>query len=222
MFTTQTASSWRPDQNVCKLSRVLDTRQPLTDTIRGSLNFQPSLAVAALLLAACAPHAINREVSTPLDMQSRSFASFRDPEGITAIPTVSLKDPIVRAHTKYPSELESRQISGAAVVAFVIDTTGSVEPGTVTFLNGPRHEFAAAVCDGLPKSRYPPFVIEGRKRRVLIVQMHAFLSQQYPDPSVVPDALSLRSRIEEEFAVTPIVTVIDRLKELPHCEVRQR
>ena len=184
------------------------------------MNFQPSLAVAALLLAACASHAVNRKVSTPGDMESRSFASFSDPEGITAIPLASLKAPIVRARVKYPSELESRQIAGAAVVAFVIDTTGSVEPGTVTFLNGPRPEFAAAVCDGLPKFRYPPFVVEGRKRRVLIVQINGFLSQQYPDPSVVADASSLRSRIEQEFAVTPIVAVVARLKELPHCEAR--
>lgn len=153
-------------------------------------------------------------------MQSRTITSFSDPEGITAVPTVSLKDPIVRARIKYPSELESRQIAGTAVVAFVIDTTGRVEPGTVTFLNGPRHEFADAVCDSVPKFRYPPFVVEGRKRRVLIVQMHAFLSQQYPDASIVPDALSLRSRFEQEFAVTPIVTVVDRLKELPHCGAR--
>jgi len=27
VFTTQTASSWRPDQNICKLLRELDTRR---------------------------------------------------------------------------------------------------------------------------------------------------------------------------------------------------
>jgi hypothetical protein len=153
----------------------------------------------------------------PANVQSRSIARFRDPEEITAVPTASLKTPIFRPQIKYPSELESMQLAGAAIVAFVVDTTGAVEPGTVTFLNGPRAEFAAAVCMSLPKYRYAPVLVEGRKRRVLTVQIQAFLSHQFPDRSIVADASSLRSRLEEEFLTAPIVAVVDRLGELPHC-----
>ena len=153
----------------------------------------------------------------PSDIQSSAVARFSDPEEITAVPLASVKAPIVRPEIRYPRELESMQLAGAAVVAFVIDTTGAIEPGTVTFLNKPRVEFAAAVCMSLPRYRYAPVLVDGRKRRVLTVQMHGFLSQEFPDRSLVADETSLRSRIEQEFAAAPIVTVIEQLKELPHC-----
>jgi outer membrane biosynthesis protein TonB len=153
----------------------------------------------------------------PSDVLSNAVARFRDPQEITAVPHASLKKPIDRPQTRYPPELEGPQISGAAVVAFVVDTTGAIEPETVTFLNAPRVEFARAVCGSLPRYRYPPVIFEGRKRRALVVQVHLFMSQVYPDRSVGADASSLQSRFEEEFAATPIVNVIDRLRELPYC-----
>ena len=158
----------------------------------------------------------------PSDSQPRMIGRFGDPEEITAASLASLKAPIVRAPIKYPAELESMQLAGAAIFAFVVDTTGAIEPGTVTFLNGPRVEFARAVCGSLANYRYAPVVVEGRKRRALVVQMSAFLSREFPDRSIVPDASSLRSRIEENFAAGPIVTVVEQLEELPHCDARRR
>ena len=156
------------------------------------------------------------------DIQRRTFARFGDPDEITAVSLANLKAPIVRIPIKYPPQLESMQLAGAAVVAFVVDTTGAVEPGTVTFLNGPRAEFAGAVCESLPKYRYAPVVVEGRKRRALVVMLSAFLSREFPDRSIVPEASSLCSRIEENFAAGPIVTVVEQLEELPHCDARRR
>lgn len=158
----------------------------------------------------------------PSDIQSRTVGRFGDPEEITAASLASLKAPIVRAPIKYPAELESMQLAGAAIFAFVVDTTGAIEPGTVTFLNGPRVEFARAVCGSLPNYRYAPVVVEGRKRRALVVMLSAFLSREFPDHSIVPDASSLRSRIEENFAAGPIDTVVEQLEELPHCGTRVR
>jgi outer membrane biosynthesis protein TonB len=156
----------------------------------------------------------------PSDIKSSAFGRFGDPEEIIPVSLATLKPPIVRAPIKYPPELESMQLAGAAIFAFVVDTTGAVEPGTVTFLNGPRAEFAAAVCMALPKYRYAPVVVEGRRRRALVVLMSGFLSREFPDRSIVPDASSLRSRIEENFAAGPIVTVTDQLEGLPHCDGR--
>ena len=153
----------------------------------------------------------------PSKIQSRTPGRFRDPEEIAAVSLATLKPPIVRTPIKYPRELEGMQLAGAAIFAFVVDTTGAVEPGTVTFLNGPRAEFAAAVCTSFPNYRYAPVFVEGRKRRALGVMMSGFLSREFPDRSIVPDASSLRSRIEENFAAGPIATVMEQLEELPHC-----
>lgn len=171
------------------------------------------------LASAAGPSSVS---APPSDIQPKTVGRFGDPEEITAVSLANLKPPIVRAPIKYPPELESMQLAGAAVFAFVVDTTGAVEPGTVTFLNGPRVEFARAVCGSLPSYRYAPVVVEGRKRRALVVMMSAFLSREFPDRSIVPDASSLRSRIEEQFATGPIVTVTDQLEELPHCDAKQR
>jgi outer membrane biosynthesis protein TonB len=156
--------------------------------------------------------------AAPSDIQSSSLTRFRYPGEIAAVPIASVKAPILRPETRYPFELESTQVAGAVIAAFVIDTTGAVEPGTVTFLNGPRVEFARAMCASLPKYRYAPVLVEGRKRRVLVVQLHGFMPYRFPDRSIVADASSLRSRFEEEFAAATIGAVIDWLKELPHCE----
>jgi outer membrane biosynthesis protein TonB len=166
------------------------------------------------LATAVAPSPVS---ALPSKIQSRTSGRFRDAEEITAVSLATLKPPIVRAPIKYPRELEGMQLAGAAIFAFVVDTTGAVEPGTVTFLNGPRAEFAAAVCGSLPSYRYAPALVEGRKRRALVVLLSGFLSREFPDRSIVPDASSLRSRIEENFAAGPIVTVIEQLEELPHC-----
>jgi hypothetical protein len=150
------------------------------------------------------------------DVQPNTAGSFVAPEEILAVTATSVKKPIAWSGIKYPSKLEGSELSEAVVVAFVIDTSGAVESGTVTFLKTVRFEFAAAVCNFLPQFRYAPVVVEGRKRRVLVVHMDAFLSRS-PDRSVVSDASTLRSQLEEEFAGTPIRAVIERLRGLPHC-----
>jgi hypothetical protein len=146
---------------------------------------------------------------------------FPNPEAITVVTSAARPDPIGRAFPKYPSNLEGDMIPGAAIVAYVIDTTGHVELGTASLLDVTRHEFATAVCDYLPKLRYPPFVVGGRKLRILIVQAHLFLVPGGPDSPEVADALRLQSSSEEEFAKIPILAVVDTLTKLPHCAARQ-
>jgi hypothetical protein len=48
VFTTQTASSWRPDQNVCKLWKELDTSQPGEDWFLPTLNISDILRHLAI------------------------------------------------------------------------------------------------------------------------------------------------------------------------------
>jgi len=128
---------------------------------------------------------------------------------------------VVRAFPKFPSDLASQGISGAVVVAYVIDTTGRVETGSASFLLATHPEFADAVCSSLPKVRYQPFLVANRKVRVLVVQLHEFVAPggSSDSPEIV-DALHLQARAEDEFTQTPIATLADELERLPHCAAR--
>ena len=155
---------------------------------------------------------------TGLGAQTTSPTRFRDPEGITADPTGLLRDTSARPGPKYPRDLEMEHVTGAPVVAFVIDTTGRIELKTATFLNAPRPEFAKAVCDFLPTLRFKPFLVEDQKWRVLLVQIYAFNTWAVPDTAGRRAASTLVSRSQEEFAMKPIGKVIEQLEILPHCE----
>ena len=173
--------------------------------------------LAVILLVDCMHHAAARGFPAPFDTEAESAARFPNPEGITVVGSARRPDPIVRARPKYPSNLEGDLVSGAAIAAYVIDTTGHVELGTASFLAVTRREFGTAVCDYLPKLRYAPFVGEGKKLRILIVQAHEFVAPGGPEPQEITDALGVQSRSEEEYAKLPVVEVIDRLRKLPHC-----
>lgn len=157
-------------------------------------------------------------LATELDAQTTKVTRFQDPEGITADPTGLLRDHTVLAFPKYPLDLELAEITGAPVIAFVIDTTGRVELKTATFLNRPRPEFAKAVCDVLPRLQFQPFLVADRKWRVLLVQMYAFTTLAVPDTARRLAASTLAAQSQEDFATKPIANVIEQLMMLPHCD----
>ena len=150
--------------------------------------------------------------------QTADVGRFRDPDGITADPTGLKRDTTVRrAFPRYPLDLFRTKITGASVVAFVIDTTGRVEPETATFLNVTRAEFVKAVCDLLPKLRFEPFLVGDQKMRVLLVQSYSFDNWQALDTTSIHAASSLAARKQEEFATKPIKDVVEELAPLPTC-----
>jgi hypothetical protein len=185
------------------------------------LTFRSPLLLAALLVAACTQHPITSGLPAQPDTELGKTSRFRNPEEIAVVGAVKRPDPISRAFPKYPSDLERNQISGAAIVAYVIDTTGYVEIETASFLDVTRQEFADAVCDYLPKIRYAPFVVVDKKVRILIVQTHLFMVSRDPDSPEIVNAERLRSRSEEEFAKIPIIAVVDTLRKLRHCVAQQ-
>ena len=148
------------------------------------------------------------------------MSPFRNPDSLTVVRAATLLTPIVRAFPKFPSDLASRGISGAVVVAYVIDTTGRVELGSTSFLNETHREFANAVCDYLPKVRFQPFLVGDRKLRILVVRLHEFIAPGGPDSPEISEALRLQSRTEDEFMKTPVVAIVNELETLPHCAAR--
>jgi hypothetical protein len=153
-------------------------------------------------------------LGSTLSAQAANLNRFKDPEGITADPTGLHRDTSVRAFPRYPRGLQAKGITGALVVAFVIDTTGRVELETASFVRTSRPEFAKAVCDLLPKLRFEPFLVADQKWRVLLVEMFAF--NIWPEADTA--AATLAAHTQENFATKPIVKVIPQLVSLPHCD----
>ena len=75
---------------------------------------------------------------------------------------------------RYPERLRAAGISGRVVARFVIDTTGRVEPTTVTMLESDHEAMADAVRGVLPKLRFDPAEVGGRRVRMLAVMPFEF------------------------------------------------
>ena len=153
-------------------------------------------------------------VSSGASAQAPNVNRFKDPTGITADPTGLRRDTSVRVHPRYPRGLEEKAITGAPVVAYVIDTTGRVELETASFVRSSRPEFIKAVCEMLPQFRFQPFLIGDQKWRVLLVESFAFNNWPEADSS----AATLAARSQENFSTRPIATVVKELEPLPHCD----
>ena len=173
-----------------------------------------SLAVCLLVGISCAQNQVIEVFPAPPPGQPR----FPDPSTIVAVKLENIRPALVEALPKYPRSLEGEMISGALLEAFVIDTTGRVELSTASFLQAGRPEFERAVCETLPKLRYAPLLVGAVKRRALIVQVSVFVGSGGSDAAGEPAASALHSRLEEEFASTPIVSTIAKLEPLPHCD----
>ena len=74
----------------------------------------------------------------------------------------------------YPEMLKSSGVEGEALVQFVVDTTGRAELGSFKVLRATHDAFGQAVRAALPRMRFLPAEIGGRKVRMLVQQPFAF------------------------------------------------
>ncbi|MES3032690.1 MAG: TonB family protein [Gemmatimonadota bacterium] len=74
----------------------------------------------------------------------------------------------------YPEMLKSSGVEGEALVQFVVDTTGRAELGSFKVLRATHDAFGQAVKAALPRMRFLPAEIGGRKVRMLVQQPFAF------------------------------------------------
>jgi TonB family protein len=65
-------------------------------------------------------------------------------------------------------------VSGRVVVLFVVDTLGTVEPGSLRVLSSTHAAFEAAAREAVLKSRFQPARIRGRPVRQLVQQPLSF------------------------------------------------
>nr|MBA3671950.1 energy transducer TonB [Gemmatimonadaceae bacterium] len=75
----------------------------------------------------------------------------------------------------YPASLRARGVEGRVAVRFVVDTTGRVEPASVTIVESPDELFTAAVRATLPSLRLMPGEAGGRRVRTLVQMPFSFL-----------------------------------------------
>jgi len=76
---------------------------------------------------------------------------------------------VTEAPVEYPAMLRHQQVEGRVVAEFVVDTLGRVEPKSVRIVSATHALFANAARSALPRARYTPAELEGRKVRQLVV-----------------------------------------------------
>jgi protein TonB len=99
--------------------------------------------------------------------------------GIGAVHTSAVVDRIVVAWPQnprpdYPQSLRSANLEGDVLITFVVDTTGRVEPGSLRVVQSSHPLFAESVQRWLPKTRYRPAEVGGRRVRQLVQQQVGF------------------------------------------------
>jgi protein TonB len=74
----------------------------------------------------------------------------------------------------YPSVLKSANVQGRVTATFVVDTSGKAEPGTFKALESDHELFTAAVRTALPRMRFIPAEVGGRKVKMWVQQAFEF------------------------------------------------
>ena len=69
---------------------------------------------------------------------------------------------------RYPDQLRAASVTGRVVVRMVVDTTGRVEPASISVREASHDLFAQAVLGVLPALRFTPAEAGGRKVRMLV------------------------------------------------------
>jgi periplasmic protein TonB len=69
---------------------------------------------------------------------------------------------------QYPSMLQSQGVTGQVIAQFVVDTTGRADVGTFKVLETSHELFTQAVKNALPRMRFVPAEVGGRKVKQLV------------------------------------------------------
>ncbi len=78
------------------------------------------------------------------------------------------------ANMVYPEMLRSAQVEGTVLASFVVDTSGKADMGTFKVLRSDHELFTNAVKNALPRIRYLPAEVGGRKVKQLVQQPFQF------------------------------------------------
>ena len=71
-------------------------------------------------------------------------------------------------------DLRQAGVSGCVIVQFVVDTLGHADRSTLKLLVYSHRRFVESLWDALPKMRFSPAELDGRKVRQLVHQPFTF------------------------------------------------
>jgi protein TonB len=78
----------------------------------------------------------------------------------------------------YPQAMRAAGVDGSVLVQFVVDTTGRVEPKSISILRETNPQFGEAVRRCLGRTRYSPAELHGKRVRQLVQQEVGFALQR--------------------------------------------
>jgi protein TonB len=103
----------------------------------------------------------------PIDLTSnQTYFSFQVEKQVEPIASTQ--------QVAFPEALRSSGVGGEVTGQFVVDTLGRVEPGSFKVLKATNDMFASAVRSHLPRMRFYPAEVGGRKVRQLVQQGFVF------------------------------------------------
>lgn len=103
----------------------------------------------------------------PIDLTSnQTYFSFQVEKQVEPIASTQ--------QVAFPEALRSSGVGGEVGAQFVVDTLGRVEPGSFKVLKTTNELFSAAVRSHLPRMRFYPAEVGGRKVRQLVQQAFVF------------------------------------------------
>lgn len=85
---------------------------------------------------------------------------------------------------EYPADLLARHVQGSVRVRFVVDTSGSADTASIQILSSSDPAFTASVRAALPRMRFSPARLNGRRVRQLVEQPFRFnIQPPAPNPA---------------------------------------
>ncbi len=82
--------------------------------------------------------------------------------------------PLNNVAPNYPGMLQSQGVKGRVIAQFMVDTTGRADVSTFKVLESDHELFSAAVKSALPRMRFIPAEVGGRKVKQLVQQPFVF------------------------------------------------
>ena len=152
---------------------AMTDRIPPRRWLRASLLAGAALAVVALACATPSPNRVagpNGNLPEPAPSPAvvdanQTFFEFQVEKPVT---------PLNNAPPEYPGMLRSQGTTGTVMAQFVVGPDGTADVSTFRILGSPHDLFSAAVRNALPKMRFTPAEVGGRKVKQLVQQPFVF------------------------------------------------
>jgi hypothetical protein len=100
-------------------------------------------------------------------------------------------------------------------IAFIVDTTGRVEKGSISFIGNAPEEWRGHFCNEYLEQRYRPVRREGVARRALMI--HAFDTVDRGQTASLPTANMLFDSTRTAVFGRGVAAAVEQLETRPHC-----